>query len=110
MTKYPAQEQGEDAVRRNFQSFKFGMISLGFSIHVAVDEHFLHLTPASFFQRFGAGTISIPWSSIQDFKHKQGRRWAEVKLDSTRVIGPGWCLELAEPSADDEPDREETVH
>jgi len=109
MLKYPRQELGEEVVTRNFQSFKFGLISLGCCIHVAVDEHFLHLTPASFFRRMGTDTISIPWNSIQDFKHKQGSRWAEIRLDRTRVIGPAWCLELASPP-DDEPDEEEAVY
>ncbi len=110
MKKYPAQEQGEDAVRRNFQSFKFGMISLGCSIHVAADEYHLHLTPASFFRRFGAGAISIPWNSFQDYKRKKGSRWAEVRLDNTRVVGPAWCLELVEPPADNEPQQGDTAY
>jgi len=103
MVKYPAQEHGEDAVTRNFQSFKFGLISMVCCIHVTVDENCLHLNPARLVRYFGAGPISIPWDSLQDFKRKPGSRWAEIRMDRTRVMGPAWCLELAEPSECEEP-------
>ncbi|MHC4142069.1 MAG: hypothetical protein ACYSUF_09395 [Planctomycetota bacterium] len=36
--KFPAHEPGADAVRQGFQSFKVGILNLGFSIHATVDE------------------------------------------------------------------------
>ncbi len=57
---WPAIEPAPDAVRRNFQSFRFGASNFGGCIHVAADESHLHLIPARFLQWFGIGPISVP--------------------------------------------------
>jgi hypothetical protein len=84
-----------DAVRRDFQSFSFGMYNLGMCIHVAADGEHLHLIPAAALRWFGAKQVSIPWEQIE-FTRTRGRR-AEVRIRNQRVLGPAWALELAQP-------------
>ena len=36
--QHPPREPRPDAVARNFQSFRFGLVSMGGVIHVSVDE------------------------------------------------------------------------
>lgn len=93
--RYPAREPSPDAVRRNFQSFRFGLMNFGYAVHVAADEDYLHLRPIVLLRWVGAGPISIPWSSIQSTGKKILGRWMSVKVDSKTVVGPVWCLELA---------------
>ena len=96
-SKYPGREPAPDAVRRSFQSFSYGMLNLGFSIHVAADDEYLHLTPLKFFLWFGAVPASIPWSVMQPIAGSSRK----VRLDGQTLQGPKWCMELAHPTADD---------
>jgi hypothetical protein len=94
--KFPAREPGADAVRRGFQSFKVGILNLGFSIHATVDAHYLHLEPAAYLRWARARTVSIPWDAISIEKRSRSGRWITVKTDKWTIMGPAWCLELAE--------------
>src|SRR5436305_593161 len=62
---FPPQEPAADAVRRRFQSFKIGYVSCGWSMHVAADDRYMHLTPARFVRWFGVRALSIPWDQIE---------------------------------------------
>ena len=95
---FPAQPQRDDAVVRRFQSFRLGVLNLGFSIHVAVDEQHLHLQPVAVFRWFGAHRASIPWVSISVIKRSRSGRRITVKIGERTLVGPAWCLELAEPA------------
>jgi hypothetical protein len=86
---------GEDAVRRDFQSFKIGMYNLGYCIHVAVDDAYLHLFPTAMLRWAGARPISIPWEDVE-FLRRKGTKWAEVRIGRQKVLGPAWALEIAE--------------
>ena len=94
--KFPAHEPGADAVRRGFQSFRVGILKLGFSFHATVDEHHLHLEPAAYLRWFKARTVSIPWDAMTVGKRSRRGRWITVKVDKWTIMGPAWCLELAE--------------
>lgn len=96
---YPRREPAPDAVRRNFQSFRLGMINAGYSIHVAVDETHLHLLPARFLRWFGAKAVSVPWSDIVVEKRSRSGTWVHASIGRRKVYGPAWCLELAGPEA-----------
>ena len=96
--QFPAVEPGADAVRRNFQSFKFGIYNAGWCVHVAVDERSLHLMPAKLFRWCGARDSSIPWEAIT--LEKRGKMSTRVKIGKMTIWGPTWCLELAQPPAD----------
>lgn len=93
--KFPGQEPTPEAVRKNFQSFKIGMVNAGFSVHVAVDEHFLHLYPAAILRWSGARPVSVPWSEIE-LKGKWGP-YRRAKVGGVDMSGPRWCLDLASP-------------
>lgn len=91
--KFPAVEPRADAVRKEFQSFRFGILSLGSSIHVAVDEQHLHLFPAWMARKLGMKAMSIPWSAIE----YKGTflRYAKTRIGGEDVSGPMWAFELA---------------
>src|SRR5213078_495240 len=95
-----AEPVGEGAVRRRYQSFSFGIFNFGWSVHVAADERYLHLTPAGFMRWAGAKPVSIPWDEVR-LAEKQPRRrsLARAKIGKTTVVGPRWALELAGPSS-----------
>ena len=93
--QYPPQEPAPDAIQRRFQSFRFGLMNFGYCVHVAVDEGHLHLRPIMPLRWFGAGPISVPWSSIQPGRRSRIGNWLNVKIGKKTVVGPSWCLELA---------------
>lgn len=93
-TKFPAHPPAPDAVEKLFQSYRIGLFNLGFMIHTAVDDRFLHLRPAWLGRLLRMQPASVPWDRITPLKRK-GRRYAEVKIDTANVLGPRWALELA---------------
>ncbi len=93
---YPAQPADDQAVTRSFQSFRMGLINLGFCIHVTVDERHLHLRPAAVLRWFGARAASIPWGSVEIVKRSRLGPSITAKVDGRTLAGPAWCLELAE--------------
>jgi len=97
-TRWPARPIAEDAVRRPFQSFSIGIVNLGWSIHVAVDEAYLHLDPARFWRWFGATRASVPWGAMELIGRIRGK-WATVRIGAQRIDGPAWCLGLVDPAA-----------
>jgi len=99
MNQYPPREPAPDAVGRRFQSFRFGVINLGFSVHVVADEEHLHLRPAHFLRWCGAGPISVPWSAIRLGKPLLGGKWMTASINGKNIAGPAWCLELANPKS-----------
>jgi hypothetical protein len=105
--RYPARPPGEDAVTKRFQSFKMGMYNLGFSFHVTVDESHLHLDPAGFWRKLGAEPSSVPWSDIEVVRRGKSGKWTTVKIGGkpTPLLGPSWCLDLADPETDGGPGR-----
>ena len=92
---FPPQEPAPDAVRRRFQSFGIGIVNMGCSIHVAVDDDYLHLVPLAIWQALGARPASIPWSAMEPV----GKSGRVVRVAGHRLDGPKWCMELASPGA-----------
>jgi hypothetical protein len=99
--RFPQVEPEPDAVRKNFQSFRIGVMNLGYSVHVAVDAKCLHLTPARFLRWFGARPASVPWEQIEPSGKHRGR-YMDVRIGAQRVTGPSWALEIAEVEAGEE--------
>lgn len=93
--RFPFEEPAPGAVRRNFQSFRIGTISAGYSMHVAVDERCLHLMPAAILRWCGARACSVPWSEVQVMRRLGAYR--KAKVGGVNLYGPGWCLDLAAP-------------
>ena len=102
---HPPQSPATGAVGRDFQSFRFGVLNLGFSVHVKVDERFLHIVPARYLRWLGAAPMSLPWEAVTVVKRSAHGRWITADINGRRIQGPAWCLQLA-----DDPDhRCETV-
>lgn len=91
---FPAREPAPGAVRRGFQSFSVGLVNLGLCVHVAVDEEFLHLSPALLARGLGLRAVSIPWSAIE-MKGTFPIRQRRATIHGVTVFGPAWCLDLA---------------
>ncbi len=100
--RYPARPIAPDAVRRDFQSYKIGLLNLGGMLHTAVDDAHLHLLPAAFGRLCRMRPVSVPWEAIEPVR-RRGKRHAEVKFGKETVVGPSWALGLAfgEAPADD---------
>lgn len=94
IAKYAPVEPAPDAVRRNFQSFKLGLLNMGWSVHVAVDEEHLHLFPALVMRLWGMNAASVPWGEIRD-RGPALFRQRKVRIGTAEVVGPAWCLGLA---------------
>ena len=93
---YPPQTPADDAVRKQRQSFRIGALNLAYCIHVAVDETHLHLTPATLIRWLGGKPTSIPWDAIEFAKRSRFTKSATIQIGKRRVVGPLWCLQLAE--------------
>ncbi len=93
--RYPGVDPRPDAVVKQFQSMRVGLLNLGWSVHIAADEEHLHFTPVRIFRAAGAKATSIPWEAVKVTKlHK---RSGTATIAGQRVQAPAWCLELAEP-------------
>lgn len=97
LAPYPAREPAPGAVRRSFQSFGLGIVNMSGSVHVAVDDECLHLTPLTVWRLCGARAASIPWSALVP-----AERSPRVALiggpQGCRLEGPAWCIGLVNPA------------
>ena len=92
---FPATEPGDDAVWRRYQSFRLGLMNLGYCIHVAADEQYLHLVPIKPLRACGGRPASIPWDAIRIEKRSRHGKWITARVGTHTLRGPSWCLELA---------------
>jgi hypothetical protein len=90
---FEAVEPSPDAIRRNFQSISINIFNFGWCVHIAVDEHHLHLFPTALVRLGGAKPMSIPWSEIR--VKRPGRRMMRVMIGHDCLYGPSWALSLA---------------
>ncbi len=102
-SQFPPLPRSADAVERRFQGFKIEMISLGFSVHAAVDENALHLTPTRVARWMGMTPTSLPWTAFKNVRPVMGGVSAEVA--GVGITGPKWCMELAGVPATGKPER-----
>lgn len=91
---HPPVEPEPGAVRKEFQSFKLGMLNLGYSIHVAVDASYLHLFPSLTARWIGMPPMSIPWEEIT-LKRSSRIMGTHVVIGKQHLHGPNWCLSMA---------------
>jgi hypothetical protein len=93
--QFPAQVPSEASYGRKFQSFSIGLVNFGFSVHVIIDDRFLHLTPIWIVSRFGMKPISLPWDEVQILTTpKPTAKMVKVKVRKQTITGPRWCFEL----------------
>jgi hypothetical protein len=91
--QYPPRPPLPGSVRREFQSFGFDMISLGYSLHVEVDEGAMHLSPTLFARWIKIPPCSIPWEAMSPIK--TGKCMSKVRIGTVTVAGPTWALKMA---------------
>lgn len=104
VSQYAQHTPAADAIVRKYQSFSINNVNMGKSVHVAVDAHFLHLTPVAAIQWFGTMPVSIPWEDMELVKRGGRIMPATARLANGKMIaGPRWCLELASPTSDHDP-------
>jgi hypothetical protein len=82
-----------DAEHRRYQSFSIGMYSLGWSVHVALDRDYVHLTPIVPVRLLGAPELSIPRRDIRVDHVSKGV--ARARVHGVEIVGPEWCLRPA---------------
>ncbi len=93
--QFVAMPFGEPNFRKNFQSFQFGPYSLGWSVHVVLDDDYLHLLPSAILRFFQCHRISIPWDAINlAAKQPMTKRFRQVQIGKTKVLGPAWCFAM----------------
>lgn len=95
--KHPFTEPPPEAIRKNFQSLKVGLLNMGWSVHLAVDADHLHLMPAKFFRVMRARPISLPWDALV-LKSKR-KRYSDIKVGMTIITVPTWCVEMLDSQA-----------
>lgn len=101
--QFPPVAPAADAVTKNFQSFKLGLLGLGKCIHASVDEHYLHLRPCMLARWIRVPPMSVPWAQVQvtgstfASRLKLGKS-LKAKLGTLDIEGPEWCLNLAAQS------------
>ena len=101
---FPARQPSEPSVSRTFQSFAIGMANYGWSIHVVLDDDYLHLKPIWIIRQFGLNPISIPLDAIKPLPDLQsGRQFKKVLIGKQTITGPKWCFALVTEPA-------QTVH
>jgi hypothetical protein len=83
------------AVRKDFQSMKIGMFSFGGCLHIAVDEHYLHLYPAKVVRMSGGRSFSIPWDLVHADASRPERRIWSARINGQKVLAPGWAMKIA---------------
>ncbi|MBY0112094.1 MAG: hypothetical protein K2Y21_04675 [Phycisphaerales bacterium] len=88
--QFPPVPPQAGARRREFQSFRFDLLNLGWCLHATLDATYLHLEPAWLLRRLGAGPVSIPRDRIT--KATRTFTAAKATLGSTIIRGPRWCL------------------
>lgn len=87
-----------DAVRREFCSLKIGMLSLGWSVHLTVDEAYLRFEPAMIGRVLGMKPAAAPWSEVKHLGNR-GRHAALVSVRGTEILGPRDIFEIARQGA-----------
>lgn len=94
-SRYPAREPAVDGVTRSFESIRLGIVNMGGSVHLTVDEWGLHIRPARMLRWFGVRGASVPWEAMR-VRRRSGRT-TSVKIDGVGELrGPSWALEMVE--------------
>lgn len=91
--KFPPQQIGAGAIRRNFQSTKKDIVNLGFCVHFAVDDRFVHMMPAAVLRWAGAKACSVPVALVS--AKQSDMSYAEIVFDDVTLVGPTWVVREA---------------
>lgn len=96
---FPAEEIPPEAHYKRRQSLAFGLLNLGFSVAVAVDDHAVHLKPEPWARWMGIRPVSIPRGSMSAIG-KPRSRWImhDFRIErpsgsTVELRGPAWLWE-----------------
>lgn len=94
MRPYPPVEPTAEAHTERFQTVSIGLGNFGKSMHISVDESYLHLMPAKYLRWFGIAAMSVPWDDITDIKvdRRDYRATARLMRGNVALRVPAWCL------------------
>lgn len=102
LAKYPPREPEPGSMTRNFQSFSFGIVNVGWGFHITVDSKYLHFRPSLIERWFKIPPASVPWEDVRIVK--VGKRHTKARIGAADLTGPTWCMSLAkEPSPEGVP-------
>lgn len=104
-SRYPAHPVLPSAVSKGWQSITLhGWAGFNNCLTISVDEDHLHLIPWRMIRAFGAPPVSIPWGVITDVQPAWPKAYSKARVGGTTMHAPAWCLELAQPLSQSEPD------
>lgn len=98
--RYPPQQPLPGHIRHGFQSLKVELLNMGQSVHLTIDERWLHIEPALVLRWIGVPSCSIPWDAIKYVRTRWGG--SRVKIDGVELSGPKWAFSLAEAAQAEE--------
>ena len=102
--RFPPVAHGLNPERRSYQSFSFGLLNLGWSIRVTLDQTHLHLEPERWVAWMGLPAMSLPRESLQPQGKPRGRLWAHpIRVETGSRVpqtlrGPMWLWEVLKES------------
>ncbi len=91
--RHPPQEIGTGAMRHNFQSVKKDIVNMGWSVHFAVDDAFVHIMPAAVLRWCGAKASSVPVQLVRE--KRASARLPEIAVGEVTLRAPAWVLREA---------------
>lgn len=91
--RYPPQDVSAGAVRRSFQSVKKDIVNMGWSVHFAVDDAFVHVMPAAVLRWCGAKASSVPVQLVRE--KRASARFPEIAFGEFTLRAPAWVLREA---------------
>lgn len=103
--RFPGCEVREPSVRKAFQSVKLGILNLGGSVHIAVDERAMHLEPTWFLRKLRARRASVPWEAMELRSVGRGR-FARVRIGKEDMVLPRWAVSPLEATGGKGPEVE----
>jgi len=99
--RWPTQPVHEGALTRGFQTFWFGPIArYNMCVHATVDHQHIHITPMAPMRWIGSRVVSLPLDDMVDYKRTAIPLLSEAKIGKRRIVGPTWCMQLAQSDED----------
>jgi hypothetical protein len=93
--QFPFQPPGSNAEARNFQSISADVVNLGFCVHFAIDDAFVHMMPGAFLRMFGCRACSVPVQRVKAIRQGFLKSRIETQFGNQRLVMPRWVVEGA---------------
>jgi hypothetical protein len=93
--QFPPREMLDGAVEKRFQSMSSGMVNMGSSMHIAVDDAHVHIAPAWVMRRLGGKPFAVPLAEV---RVKSEAKLAKAKWEWWPVAGKFGKVEVSAPA------------